>query len=54
MWKLILSKVSVKGWVINMNVQGFYYIPSDCLQIPVHYGEAFGVDQMLCDVTGGV
>ena len=51
MWKLILSKVPVEGWVINMNIHGLFYIPTDPLQLPVHYGEAFRVEQMPCGVT---
>ena len=51
MWKLILSQVSVEGWVINTNVHSFFNIPSDPLRFPVHCGEAFRVDRMPYSVT---
>ena len=50
MWQSTLSQLSVEGWVINTNVHGFFYIPSDPLQLPVHTAEAFRAHWMPCSV----
>ena len=51
MWKLVLSIVPVKGWVINSDVHGFCDGPSGAMCFPAYDGEAVHTDRMSLELA---
>ena len=51
MWKLVLSYVPVKGWVINSDVDGLHDGPSGAMCLPAYDSEAVHTDRMSCGLA---
>ena len=46
MVQLELANVPVKEWIIDPDVHGLFYCPSDVVHLPTHYGEVVHIDVM--------
>ena len=51
MEQLDLAYVSAKGWIIDVDLHGILYSPSDIVFLPTHYGEVVYPDVIARDVT---
>ena len=51
MGQLELANVPVKGWIIDHDVHGFPYSPSDAVHLRAHYGDVVHTDVVTRDVT---